>query len=566
MGAASSTAGGELEELVACTYLLGQALASMSFPDMYRIHDFHSRAAPPLKTPLDALDALDLGYRFQSDESAGSATPRSSQASIVQPVLAEPFDYFTHFNVMVAGERIVIDDVARQNGDGWTALHACCHSHASVGAALALVEELQRIGATLELRTKRGPGAYNARWTALHMACAYGIEPVVAALLDAGADACCRNSLGWTPLHEACHRGFTTIVKGLLAHIPAAELAHVPDAEAAQSHFPFARPPPQSALGEAARCGFKEIVTLLLEAGAPKDAANSIGWTPLHEATFYNHVDATRALLVYGVDATKRDVQGATAFHVSSVPQIRQVLRDLGGPDAARPRDSQLAVSKNVEERRLAAAAQAAATTAPQVAESKDADERPPNASQTARAAPFLHRGEKLGDLPSLSPASRGGAKPADGGARQKSPTNWTPSKRRGADAPSDIPADFLCEISQRLLSDPYRTPYGNVYESKVIRAWFAKNGSICPLTGQPLVVSELTADVDLKARIDAWNLQKSMTSMQAVNAPTSPMNAVLTPHTAPRTLAPRPAVAPPTPAALAAKLNGPDDEDLYDF
>ena len=34
MGASASTAGGELEELVACTYILGQALASMSFPDM----------------------------------------------------------------------------------------------------------------------------------------------------------------------------------------------------------------------------------------------------------------------------------------------------------------------------------------------------------------------------------------------------------------------------------------------------------------------------------------------------------------------------------------------------
>ena len=101
------------------------------------------------------------------------------------------------------------------------------------------------------------------------MAAAYGVEPVVAALLDAGADARCRNSLSWTPLHEACHRGFEPIVRRLLAAPgAAADLGHVPDGDAAR-RFPFARPPPQSCLGEAARCGFKDIAVLLLEAGAP---------------------------------------------------------------------------------------------------------------------------------------------------------------------------------------------------------------------------------------------------------------------------------------------------------
>jgi hypothetical protein len=34
-------------------------------------------------------------------------------------------------------------------------------------------------------------------------AAAYGVEPLVAALLNHGADTQCRNSLTWTPLHEA---------------------------------------------------------------------------------------------------------------------------------------------------------------------------------------------------------------------------------------------------------------------------------------------------------------------------------------------------------------------------
>ena len=224
MGAGVSTAGGELEELVACTCLLGQALASMSFPDMYRIQDFHSPNAPRL-----------------------SASSRWGRQEEPQATSGPVFNYSTVFNVMVGGERIVVDDVTTVNLDGWTPahtasserphsvrdlcltvknkfktldkcrpLHASCHSHATVAAALSIVEELRRVGGDLDCKTRRGPGAYNSGWTPLHMACAYGIEPVVLALLEAGANPRCQNSLGWTPLLEACHRGFVSIVKLLL--------------------------------------------------------------------------------------------------------------------------------------------------------------------------------------------------------------------------------------------------------------------------------------------------------------------------------------------------------------
>ena len=233
MGAGASSDGGELEQLVACTYLLGQALASMSFPDMYRVQDFHAADAPRLRSASTGL--LD----------DGDAAPGSSSGGGGGAV----FDYGSRFNVLVSGERVVLDDVAGENGDGWTPLHACCHSQATVAAALAIVAELKRTGASLEGKTRRGPGAYNAGWTALHMAAAYGVEPVVSALVDAGADVRCRNSLGWTPLMEACHRGFDAIVDRLLkAPGGTRDLGHVPDADDARK-FPFARPPPQSARG-----------------------------------------------------------------------------------------------------------------------------------------------------------------------------------------------------------------------------------------------------------------------------------------------------------------------------
>ena len=124
MGAGASADGGELEQLVACTYLLGQALSSMSFPDMYRIQDFHADDAPRLRSDLGLL--ADRENEEREEE--------------------RPFDYSERFHVTVSGERIVVDDVERANEDGWTPLHACCHNHQTMGAALDIGRPALRSG------------------------------------------------------------------------------------------------------------------------------------------------------------------------------------------------------------------------------------------------------------------------------------------------------------------------------------------------------------------------------------------------------------------------------------
>ena len=113
-----------------------------------------------------------------------------------------------------------------------------------------------------------------------------------------------------------------------------ADLRHMPDKEATK-RTPFVRPPPQSALGEAARCGFVEICKLLLDKGADKDQRNHLWWTPLHEAAFYNHEEAVKTLLVYGADAAITNRQGAFPFQLASLPSVREVIHDLGGEGAA---------------------------------------------------------------------------------------------------------------------------------------------------------------------------------------------------------------------------------------
>ena len=195
MGAGASSDGGELEQLVACTYLLGQALASMSFPDMYRIQDFHADDAPARPggyqtryqtsfedAPRGAGVVLHNLVEISPDRYAARPAfaqirfPRRPPLRSVRGLEADreaaaaaPFDYGARFHVQVSGERVVVDDVDFQNDDGWTPLHACCHNHQTVAAALDVLREMRSRGSSLERRTTRGPGAHQSGWTALYV-------------------------------------------------------------------------------------------------------------------------------------------------------------------------------------------------------------------------------------------------------------------------------------------------------------------------------------------------------------------------------------------------------------
>ena len=55
------------------------------------------------------------------------------------------------------------------------------------------------------------------------------------------------------------------------------------------------------------------------------------------------------------------------------------------------------------------------------------------------------------------------------------------------------------------------RSPYGHVVEAKVVQAWFAKNGSVCPLTGQPLSAAQLKPDKELRQKITQWEVARAI-------------------------------------------------------
>jgi ankyrin repeat protein len=196
----------------------------------------------------------------------------------------------------------------------------------------------------------------------VYRACAYGVEPLAEKLVQEGADINCRNCFGYTPLLEACHRGFVNIVgylvKGDVQNGMRADLGYIPSEEESMAS-PFVSSPAQAALGEAARSGYPRIVQVslfrllssalvltlmllsfkysmktLLDAGAPRNQQNSIGWTPLHEACFYNRTEVVKALLLAGADAAIRTNSGALPYHLAGLQQIRTMLEDMGGPTA----------------------------------------------------------------------------------------------------------------------------------------------------------------------------------------------------------------------------------------
>ena len=70
-----------------------------------------------------------------------------------------------------------------------------------------------------------------------------------------------------------------------------------------------------------------------MNAGAPKDQANALGWTALHEACFYSRVDIVKVLMLNGANASLRTKGGALPYHLAGIEYLRTMLEDMGGPE-----------------------------------------------------------------------------------------------------------------------------------------------------------------------------------------------------------------------------------------
>ncbi|CAM9897193.1 unnamed protein product [Hapterophycus canaliculatus] len=127
-GASSSAAAEQMEEMMAYSVLLSKTITCMSFPGMHSIKDFNMLAKK------DSSSASMKKSQEGSASTTGSFS-RSSSGSEGPPPLIGP-ELEDKFTVVVDGEVLVLDD----NEEGWTPLHACCHSATTATVGLRILE------------------------------------------------------------------------------------------------------------------------------------------------------------------------------------------------------------------------------------------------------------------------------------------------------------------------------------------------------------------------------------------------------------------------------------------
>ncbi|KAE8877013.1 hypothetical protein PF005_g3702 [Phytophthora fragariae] len=511
MGGAASTQA-SFEQMLACTMILGDAMVQgldprfVRFPDLYRLCDFH--IGP--KNPRDQargfkggnmvliVHSPDQEGKFQKLMLENGDAVKSAEKGDKPPMVDEAQEE-SKLIVYVGNDKIVLDKATLHlpNNDGWTPLHSACHMLNAQEAGIAILKELVARKADLNLVTRRGPGSFSCGWTALHIACAYGLEALAIKLIRAGANVNTVNSVGWTPLYDTCHRGYTTIAQELLR----AGAKH----DVICPEFALCPFPGQFPLAEAARQGHGPTVKMLLEWGVNKNATNKLGWTALHEAAYHSRVAIVKMLVVYGADVLAKTDRGSVARDLTIHSEIRIMLEDIAShlPTASSP-------------------------SPPKPSEAATPPQKPEDKPTPAKKATPLSRKEEyelLGDLPSLNAITIQDADAVDEGDDEaeedtdaKAPAADSPpkenpkkkqrdpsKKKKKKSGSRDIPPEFKCAVSLKLLKDPMRSPYGQVFERQVIEAWFLDFGNRCPLTGQPLTLQQLVSDEKLREEIREW-------------------------------------------------------------
>ena len=140
----------------------------------------------------------------------------------------------------------------------------------------------------------------------------------VAELLDRDAAlVTAYSSDGFFPLGLAAFFGHPDTVQLLLAR--GADVAQV------------ARNPMRVQALHSAVTGSFDSVRLLVDAGAPVNAKQHLGWTPLHEAVNRNDLEMTRYLIAHGADARLQNDEGKSAIGLAADKGFGEVLKVLKG-------------------------------------------------------------------------------------------------------------------------------------------------------------------------------------------------------------------------------------------
>jgi ankyrin repeat protein len=185
-------------------------------------------------------------------------------------------------------------DVNHPEPDGTTALHWAVHRDDVQTADLLI-----RSGARVRVANRYGV-------TPLSIACTNGSAPLIARLIDAGADPNTTLPDGETALMTAARTGMVDAVRALLVRG-----AKVDAREPSKG---------QTALMWAAAENNAAIVKVLVEAGADVHAQSKAArFTPLMFAVRGGHIEATRALVDVGADVNATLPDGTSALVVAVI-------------------------------------------------------------------------------------------------------------------------------------------------------------------------------------------------------------------------------------------------------
>lgn len=73
----------------------------------------------------------------------------------------------------------------------------------------------------------------------------------------------------------------------------------------------------------------------------------------------------------------------------------------------------------------------------------------------------------------------------------------------------SSIPDDFICPLTLNIIRDPVMVQSGRSFERHAILEWLRRGNATCPLTRQPMQVSDLVSNHALQVKIQKWKLEQ---------------------------------------------------------
>lgn len=83
----------------------------------------------------------------------------------------------------------------------------------------------------------------------------------------------------------------------------------------------------------------------------------------------------------------------------------------------------------------------------------------------------------------------------------------------------TEPPAEFVCPISQQVMTLPVVAPDGYVYEHHCLMQWLALN-PVSPMTRRPMDAAQVSVDRELLRRIMASPFRHAVVDLTAPEAP----------------------------------------------